>query len=466
MIKPRPLAFALVCLGVLAAAPPSVAAAAPKDSARAKGAPSPELIRMAREISPQRIERSVRKLASFGTRHTLSSQTDPERGIGAARDWLLGEFQRSAAMSDGRMSVELQSYVQAPAPRVPEPTTITNVVATLHGSQPESADRVYVVSGHYDSRCSDPLDAVCDAPGADDDASGVAAVLELARVMAARDFDATIVFMAVAGEEQGLFGSTHFAELAKASGTNIDGMFTNDIIGSSVGQNGRREPFTVRLFAEAIPSDETPEEAELRDVLGGENDSQSRQLARYVKEVGQNRATGMRVRIIYRRDRFLRGGDHLPFLERRYPAARFTEPNEDYRHQHQDVRVEDGVQYGDLVRFVDFRYIARVARVNLAALAGLSRAPARPSDVAVDARELTTDTTLQWSANTEPDLAGYEIVWRDTTSPVWTHSRFVGNVTAYTVRGISKDDFHFGVRAVDRDGNRSPVRFPGAVLEE
>jgi hypothetical protein len=339
-------------------------------------------------------------------------------------------------------------------------------VATLHGSQPESADRVYVVSGHYDSRCSDPLDAVCDAPGADDDASGVAAVLELARVMATRDFDATIVFMAVAGEEQGLFGSTHFAELAKASGTNIDGMFTNDIIGSSVGQNGRREPFTVRLFAEAIPSDETPEEAELRDVLGGENDSQSRQLARYVKEVGQNRATGMRVRIIYRRDRFLRGGDHLPFLERRYAAARFTEPNEDYRHQHQDVRVEDGVQYGDLVRFVDFRYIARVARVNLAALAGLSRAPARPSDVAVDARELTTDTTLQWSANTEPDLAGYEIVWRDTTSPVWTHSRFVGNVTAYTVRGISKDDFHFGVRAVDRDGNRSPVRFPGAVLEE
>jgi hypothetical protein len=228
----------------------------------------------------------------------------------------------------------------------------------------------------------------------------------------------------------------------------------------------RREPFTVRLFAEGIPSDETADEAELRDVLGGENDSQSRQLARYVKEVGQNRATGMRVRMIYRRDRFLRGGDHLPFLERRYPAARFTEVNEDYRHQHQDVRVEDGVQYGDLVRFVDFRYIARVARVNLAALTGLSRAPERPRDVVLDARELSTDTTLQWSANTEPDLAGYEIVWRDTTSPVWTHSRFVGNVTSYTVRRITKDDFHFGVRAVDRDGNRSPVRFPGGVLEE
>jgi hypothetical protein len=466
MTQHRPLAFVLVCLGVLAAAPQGVAAAEPNDSANAKRAPSPELIRMAREVSPDRIERSVRKLASFGTRHTLSSQTDPERGIGAARDWLLSEFQRSAATANGRMTVELQSYVQAPAPRVPQPTTITNVVATLHGSQAESADRVYVVSGHYDSRCSDPLDAVCDAPGANDDASGVAAVLELARVMATREFDATIVFMAVAGEEQGLFGSTHFAELARASGTNIDGMFTNDIIGSSVGQNGRREPFTVRLFAEGIPSDETPDEAELRDVLGGENDSQSRQLARYVKEVGQNRATGMRVRMIYRRDRFLRGGDHLPFLERRYPAARFTEVNEDYRHQHQDVRVEDGVQYGDLVRFVDFRYIARVARVNLAALTGLSRAPERPRDVVLDARELSTDTTLQWSANTEPDLAGYEIVWRDTTSPVWTHSRFVGNVTSYTVRRITKDDFHFGVRAVDRDGNRSPVRFPGGVLEE
>ena len=403
---------------------------------------------------------------SFGTRHTLSSQTDPERGIGAARDWLLGEFQRAAATSDGRMRVELQSYVQAPAPRVPQPTTITNVVATLRGGQAESADRVYVVSGHYDSRCSDPLDAECDAPGANDDASGVSAVLELARVMATRDFDATIVFMAVAGEEQGLFGSEHYAEVAKQAGVNIDGMFTNDIIGSSVGADGRRRPFTVRLFSESSPMDETPEEAALRDTLSGENDSQSRQLARYVKEVAQNRVTRMKVRMIYRRDRFLRGGDHLPFLERRYPAARFTEPSEDYRHQHQDVRVEDGVQYGDLVRFVDFGYIARVARVNLFALANLARAPQRPRDVAIDARELTNDTALQWSPNDEPDLAGYEVVWRDTASPVWTHSRFVGNATAYTVRGITKDDFHFGVRAVDHSGNRSPVRFPQAVLEE
>ena len=455
MKKQLLLMFALVFLALPVAAPAST-----------KRQPSPSLVQMAREVDPQRIERSIRTLAGFGTRHTLSSQTDPARGIGAARDWLYGELQRSAARSGGRMSVELQSYLQGPAERIPQPTTITNVVATLRGSQPESADRVYVVSGHYDSRCSDPLDAVCDAPGANDDASGVAAVLELARVMATRRFDATVVFMAVAGEEQGLFGSNFYAEQAKQAGVNIDGMFTNDIIGSSVGQNGQREPFSVRLFAEGTPIDETPEEAELRDVLSAENDSQARQLARYVKEVGQNRATDMRVRIIARRDRFLRGGDHRPFLEQRYPAARFTEVNEDYRHQHQDVRVEDGVQYGDLARFVDFRYVARVARVNLAALASLSRAPGRPSDVVIDARELSDDTTLFWSANPEPDLAGYEIVWRDTTEPLWTHSRFVGNVTSYTVEDITKDNFHFGVRAVDRAGNRSTVRFPGGVLEE
>ncbi len=455
MKKQLLLVLSIVFLGVPAAAPAST-----------QHKPSPSLIQMAREVDPQRIERSIRTLAGFGTRHSLSSQTDPERGIGAARDWLYRELQRSAAGSGGRMSVELQSYIQGPAERIPEPTAITNVVATLRGSQPESANRYYVVSGHYDSRCSDPLDAVCDAPGANDDASGVAAVLELARVMATRRFDATVVFMAVTGEEQGLFGSTRYAELAKQANLNVDGMFTNDIIGSSLGQNGQREPFSVRLFAEGTPIDETPEEAELRDVLSGENDSQARQLARYVKEVGQNRATRMKVRIIARRDRFLRGGDHRPFLERRYPAARFTEVNEDYRHQHQDVRVEDGVQFGDLARFVDFGYVARVARVNLAALVNLSRAPARPSDVAIDARELTDDTGLQWSANAEPDLAGYEIVWRDTTEPLWTHSRFVGNVTSYTVEDTTKDNFHFGVRAVDRAGNRSTVRFPGEVLEE
>ena len=426
-----------------------------------KSQPPKEIAAMLRRVSSQRIERSISKLVSFGTRHTLSSQDDPERGIGAARDWLYEEFQRYAARSDGRMSVELQSFIQpATPPRVPSPTRITNVVATLRGTQPESADRVYVVSGHYDSRCSDPLDAECDAPGANDDASGVAAVLEAARVMARREFDATIVFMAVAGEEQGLFGAEHYAEQAKQQGVNIAGMFTNDIVGSSVADDGRRDPFTVRLFSEGIPTNETPEQAEIRRSTGGENDGPSRQLARFIKEVGENEATRMYVRLIWRRDRFLRGGDQIPFLERGVSAVRFTEPNENFAHQHQDVRVENGVQFGDLLEFVDFRYVARVTRVNVAALGSLALGPAQPEDPVIVATQLTNDTELTWQPNPEPDLAGYEIVWRETTEPLWTNSIPVGNVTSFTVEGMSKDNYQFGVRAVDRDGYRSPVSFP------
>jgi hypothetical protein len=421
----------------------------------------PATAAMLREISSRNIESSIRKLVSFGTRHTLSSQTDPVRGVGAAANWLFEEFSRYAASSNGRMTVEKQTFIQpATPPRVPVATPITNVVATLRGSQPESADRIYVVSGHYDSRCTDPNDAVCDAPGANDDASGVAAVLEAARVMAKRNFDATIVFMAVAGEEQGLFGSTFFAEQAKQQGRNIAGMFTNDIVGSSVGDDGRRDPFTVRLFNEGVPTSETEQQAALRRSIGGENDGPSRQLARYIKHAGENRATRMTVRLIFRRDRFLRGGDQIPFLERGYSAVRFTEPNENFAHQHQDVRVENGVQFGDLIQFVDFDYTARVARVNASALAAIALAPAQPSNARVLTAQLTNDTDLTWAPNPEPDLAGYEVVWRETTEPEWTHSIRVGNVTSYTAEGMSKDNFQFGVRAVDRDGNRSPVSFP------
>jgi hypothetical protein len=416
---------------------------------------------MLKEISSRNIERSIRKQVSFGTRHTLSSQTDPERGIGAARDWIFEEFQRYAADSGGRMTVELQSFVQpATPPRIPEPTTITNVVATLRGTQAESDDRVYVVSGHYDSRCSDPNDAVCDAPGANDDASGVAAVLEAARVMSKRTFDATIIFMAVAGEEQGLFGSAHFAEQAKRNGVDVAGMFTNDIVGSSVSDHGTRDPFSVRLFAEGVPTSETPEQAAIRRSTGGENDGPSRQLGRYIKEYGENKSTRMEVRLIWRRDRFLRGGDQIPFLERGYSAVRFTEPNENFAHQHQDVRVEDGVQFGDLIEFVDFDYTARVTRVNVAALGSLALAPAQPKEARILTSQLTNDTDLVWEPNPEPDLAGYEVVWRETTEPLWTHSVRVGNVTSYTARRMSKDNLQFGVRAVDRDGNKSPVSFP------
>jgi hypothetical protein len=285
----------------------------------------------------------------------------------------------------------------------------------------------------------------------------------MARVMSKYSFDATIIFMAVAGEEQGLLGSTYFAEQAKKNNMDIAAMFTNDIIGNSLGGNGVRDRNTVRVFSEGVPSNETEQEANVRRGVGGENDSASRQLARFIKEAASRYVPSMNVMMVYRRDRYLRGGDHIPFLERGFAAVRFTEPNEEYRHQHQNVRVENGIRYGDLPEFVDFGYIAQVARVNAVSLALLALAPARPKNVAIVTARLTNDTDLKWDANTEPDLAGYEIVWRETTSPVWTNARTVGNVTSFTMTGMSKDNYFFGVRAVDRDGNRSPVSYPKPV---
>jgi hypothetical protein len=422
-----------------------------------------QIARIVQEIDARNIDRTIRKLVSFGTRNTLSTQTDPNRGIGAARDWLFSEFSKVAEQSGGRMTVEKQSFEQPKAARVPEPTMITNIVATLKGTQNESTARTYIVSGHYDSMCTSPTDASCDAPGANDDASGTAAVLEMARVMAKYKFDASIIFMAVAGEEQGLLGSTYAAEQAKQKGIDVEAMFTNDIIGSSLGGNGVRDARTVRVFSEGVPSSEKPEEATVRRGVGGENDSAPRQLARFIKETGERYVPAMRVMMVYRRDRYLRGGDHIPFLERGFPAVRFTEPNEDYRHQHQNVRMENEVQYGDLPQFDDFNYIANVARVNAASLAALALSPARPKNVGLLTTRLTNDTDLKWDANKEPDLAGYEIVWRDTTSPVWTNAQAVGNVTSFTVKGMSKDNYFFGVRAVDKQGNKSAVSFPRPV---
>lgn len=471
----RPLVVALTCLALFIATFALVPASHAQQERSAsqqektaapatipKAARNADIARIVAEIDARNIERTIRKLVSFGTRNTLSSQDNPTRGIGAARDWLYGEFQKVAATSGGRMTVEKQTFEQAPGkyPRIARTTTLTNIVATLRGTQPASESRMYVVSGHYDSICTSTTDAECDAPGANDDASGTAAVLEMARVMANYKFDATIVFMTVAGEEQGLVGSTYFAEQAKQNKLNIEAMFTNDIIGSSLGANGVHDPRTVRVFSEGVPSNETPEEANVRRGVGGENDSASRQLARFIKETGERYVPAMRVTIVYRRDRYLRGGDHIPFLERGYAAVRFTEPNENYNHQHQNVRVENGVQYGDLPEFDDFAYIAQVARVNAASLAALALAPARPKNVGIVTTRLTSDTDLKWDANTEPSLAGYEIVWRDTTSPVWTDSQWVGNVTSYTMKGMSKDNYFFGVRAIDKQGNRSPVSYP------
>lgn len=423
--------------------------------------PDPEVEKMVKEVSAKNIEAYVRKLVSFGTRNTLSEQNDPTRGIGAARDWIYEEFTRISNACGGCLDVQKQAFTQEKAARIPEPTVLTNVFAILKGTT--SPDRIYVVSGHYDSMCTSPTDAKCDAPGANDDASGTAVSLELARVMSKRKFDATIIFMAVPGEEQGLLGAAYYAEQAKQANMNIEAMFTNDIVGGVLTKKDSPHRKRVRVFSEGVPSNETPAEANTRRSVGGENDSSSRQLARYIKEQAERYLKDFSVWMIYRRDRYGRGGDHIPFLERGFAAVRFTEPDEDYTHQHQNVRTENGINYGDTPDLVDYEYNANVARVNLIALASLANAPAKPRGVGIVTGRLTNDTDLKWDANTEADLAGYEIVWRDTTSPVWTNTQFVGNVTAFTVKNMSKDNYFFGVRAVDKAGNKSPVVYPRPV---
>ncbi|HEV8160405.1 MAG TPA: M28 family metallopeptidase [Pyrinomonadaceae bacterium] len=428
--------------------------------AQKKEKPNAEVAKMLSEISAKRIETDIRKLVSFGTRNTLSEQDNPTRGIGAARDWIFAEFQRISNDCGNCLLVEKQTFLQPKANRVPEPTNLTNVVATLKGTT--NPERVYVVSGHYDSMCNSPMDGKCDAPGANDDASGTAAVIEMARVMSKRKFDATIIFMTVAGEEQGLLGATYFAEQAKQKQLNIEAMFTNDIIGGVTTFKNSPDRNSVRVFSEGVPSNETEQEAATRRSVGGENDSASRQLARFIKETAEIYSPKFRVMMIYRRDRYGRGGDHIPFVERGFTAVRFTEPNEDYDHQHQNVRTENNKFYGDTIEFVDFDYVANVTKINAASLAKLALAPTRPKNVVL-ANRLGNDTELKWEMGAETDLAGYEIVWRETTSPVWTNSIYINKVTDYLIKNMSKDNYFFGIRAVDKDGNKSPVSFPKPV---
>ena len=409
------------------------------------------------EISPKRIEAYVNKLVSFGTRHTLSDTESDTRGIGAARRWIKGELERCGA---GKLNVAFDSHLHPVDRRIARPVEIVNVVATLPGTQEQSRERMYVVSGHYDSRNSEDADAVGDSPGANDDASGTAAVMEMACVMAKYRFDATLVFMTVAAEEQGLYGAADFAEKAKQKNLNIAGMFTNDIIGSSMSDDGKRDNTQVRLFAEGIPAvKEVPDNLRTLVQTGGENDSTPRQLARLVKEVGERYVPNFKVTIVNRRDRYLRGGDHAAFLDRGFAALRFTEPAEDFNHQHQNVRKEGALQIGDLPQFVDPAYIAQVTRVNAASLASLALAPASPQAVKIITAQLTNRTDLTWAANSEPDLAGYRVVWRDTTAAQWQHSKFVGKVTTISMP-ISKDNVFFGVQAIDKDGNVSPATYP------
>jgi len=448
------------------------AVAAPLFSGTALAGTAPSAIRqdpdsglraLLREIDPDRIKATILRLVQFGTRHTASSQTDPVRGIGAATAWVTGQMQAIAATSSGRMTVRQQTFVQPVSPRIPVPTTITNVIATLKGTA--SAERFYVITGHLDSRVTDVLNFTADAPGADDDGSGVAVALELARLFATRQFPGTLVFATVAGEEQGLYGSTFMAAQMKAAGNDVQGMFSNDIIGASQAFDGTRpDPRTVRLFVETIPTAVTQGQISIMQATGGENDGVTHQLARFVTDVAPFSLTGMNIRVIWRRDRYLRASDHVSFQGQGYPAARFTEPRENFNHEHRDVEVVNGVQFGDLAEFVDFDYTARVAGVNAAALWSLATNPGTPKNLKIhttppDSFSGTNFTTLTWDANTEPDLAGYEVVWRETTAPDWTNVIDVGNVTAVTL-DMSKDNVQFGVRAVDQSGHRSPVAFP------
>ncbi|NRF67641.1 M20/M25/M40 family metallo-hydrolase [Aquincola sp. S2] len=440
----------------------------------------PAIAALLAEISPQRIEARIRTLAAFETRHTLSETDSPTRGIGAARRWIKAELEACSREAGGRLQVAFDEHLEPAGARVPSATPIVNVVATLPGTQPSSRDRLLVVSGHYDSRASDVMDAHSVAPGANDDASGTAAVMEMACVMARRRFDATLVFMAVAGEEQGLLGATNWAAQARRQGLQVEAMVTNDIIGSPVGDFGQRDARQVRLFADGLtpllrlalraPANQSTEDAAAQAAVrqqvddfaraGGSADFPTHQLGRHLKEAAERHLSGFQVNLIQRPDRYLRGGDHLPFLARGYAAVRFTEPFENFRHQHQNVRTENGVRYGDLPEFVDFGYVADVARINTAGLATLALAPAPPKNARVEVLELTNDTALRWDANNEPDLAGYRIVWRETGSPVWQHRRDVGNVTRIVMSGLSKDNLIFGVQAVDRDGHASLASFP------
>jgi hypothetical protein len=448
-----------ITAGLIAGLFASVSYAAPStpDVARHQ----PQIDKIVAEISPKRIENYVKKLVSFETRHTMSDTTSETTGIGAARRWIKAEMERCGAGTS--LQVAFDSHIAPVSARISRPTEIVNVVATLPGTQDASKERLYVVSGHYDSRNTDVMDATGKAPGANDDASGTAAVMELACVMAKYKFDATLVFITVAAEEQGLLGAGHWAKQAREKNLNVAGMFTNDIIGSSRADDGRVDNKQVRLFAQSIPATKEMSDAVRQLVAtGGENDSISRQLARHVKEQGERYVKGFKVSVIQRHDRYLRGGDHMPFLEQGYAALRFTEPNEDFSHQHQNLRTENGKVYGDLTDFVDYDYTAKVARVNAAALATLALAPAAPAGVKVRTDKLVNDSTLVWQANPEPDVAGYRIVWRETTAAGWQGSKFVGNVTEATVN-LSKDNYFFGVQAVDKDGNVSVATYPAPL---
>ncbi len=446
------LLLALLPLAAVAQSAPPAAPLLPKAD--------PAIARLVGEVSAQNLEADVRRLVGFGTRHTLSDTQGPTRGIGAARRWVRGEFEKYSKTGGGRLKVEMDTFTVKPdGRRIDQPVLMANVLATLPGTDSTDA-RVLLVSGHLDSRVSDVMNATADAPGANDDASGVALVLELARVLTGQKFPCTLKFVAVQGEEQGLYGSTHLAGRAKKEGWHLVAVLNNDIVGNSHGHDpDLSDDKHLRVFSEGVPATETPDQARQRRQLSSENDGPSRQLARAAQRAAQLYTKGHELVLINRPDRFLRGGDHTPFNQQGFAAVRFTEMNEDYTHQHQDLRTETGRAYGDVAAGVDFAYLRRNAGLNLAALASLARAPGAPAQVEVLTADLTNRTQLRWQAPAGgPRPAGYAVLVRESSAPQW-QQRFVVTGTKADLP-ISKDNFIFGVASVDAAGHESVAVLP------
>jgi Zn-dependent M28 family amino/carboxypeptidase len=450
--------------GLMLAAPFAVALFSQQSTGVPAANPDPQIAAALGDVSAAHIQQTIERLVSFGTRQTLSSDMPASggKGVSAAAAWIQSEFERYSKDCGGCLEVKTDEFVQEPGPRVPKPTKITNVYAVLRGADPANAGRIVLVTGHYDSRNSDTNNSTDPAPGANDDGSGTAVSLECARVLSKHRFPATIIFLTVAGEEQGLNGSAHFAKMASAQGWNIEAALNNDIVGGDrTPGDTMQDPHVVRVFSEGIPS--TADEKQLKTIraLGGENDGPSRQLARYIASVSQEYLppASFRPLIVYRHDRYLRGGDHFSFNQQGFAAVRFTEFRENYNHQHQNVRTENGIEYGDLPKFVDYDYTANVARLNAATLASLASAPAPPANVRLLTKELQNDSTIAWDASPGGLATSYEVLWRDTAASDWQHAQTVGNVTRATLP-VSKDNVVFAVRALDAKGHRSLAVVP------
>ncbi len=415
----------------------------------------PQIQAVLSQISAGQIHSDIDKLVSFQTRATLSAQDAASisagKGIGAAREWIKSEFERYSRDCGGCLEVKIDRFTQPVSERVPSPVEIANVYAVLRGTNAEDAKRIVLVTGHYDSRNSEPLDASGIAPGANDDGSGTAVSLECARVLSRMKFPATIIFLTVAGEEQGLYGSKHFAEFAKSQGWEIEAVLNNDIVGGdrSPGQDHK----VVRVFSESIPDAATEAQLRMIRALGGENDSASRELARYVAQTARTYQTAVVPLLEFRRDRYLRGGDHISFNEAGFAAVRFTEFRENYNHQHQNVRTENGIEYGDLPKSLDFDYVANVARLNAATLAALAAAPGPPRSVRLRTKDQENNSTLVWEPPADGRGTEYEVLWRATAAYDWEHAESVGKVSKATVP-VSKDNVIFAVQTVDEAGHR------------